>query len=140
MQERFSLADNDLEFNWRDEPVMVTMDKGQLHQVLWNLCANGMRYAKTSPKLLFESGINRANGRPFLDVIDSGDGLDPAIADRLFEPFATGEPNGTGLGLYIARELCESNQAMLRLEAQEGGCRFRITFAHPNKQQRFGEL
>ncbi|MEQ8663463.1 MAG: ATP-binding protein, partial [Gammaproteobacteria bacterium] len=84
--------------------------------------------------------VNAGNGRPFIEVQDSGSGLDPAVADRLFEPFATSEPSGTGLGLYIARETCESNQATLQLVPGAGGCRFRITFAHPNRQQRTGEL
>lgn len=140
LKERCELADSDIEFTWLNEPVVVTMDKSQLHQVLWNLCENGLRYASEAPRLRFETGVNPATGRPFLDIIDSGEGLDPAVADRLFEPFATGEASGTGLGLYIARELCESNQAMLRLESRAPGCTFRITFAHPNKQQRFGDL
>ena len=140
LRDRFDLADNDVGFNWLDDPVIVTMDKSQLHQVLWNLCENGLRYSQSAPRLTFETGVNETNGRPFLDVVDSGPRLDPTIADRLFEPFATGEAQGTGLGLYIARELCESNQASLRLESRDRGCRFRITFAHPEKQQRFGDV
>jgi two-component system sensor histidine kinase PilS (NtrC family) len=121
------------------DDVVVRMDKGQLQQVMWNLCENALRYARTTPRLRFQAGAG-SNGRPFVEVIDSGPGLDPAIADRLFEPFATSEPAGTGLGLYIARELCESNQATLQLAPGAGGCRFRITFAHPNRQQRMGDL
>ncbi len=140
LQERFALADTDLEFKWLNDPVIVTMDKSQLHQVLWNLCENGLRYSHAAPRLIFEAGLAETNGRPFLDVVDCGPGLDNTIAERLFEPFATGEAQGTGLGLYIARELCESNQASLRLESRDGGCRFRITFAHPEKHQRFGDV
>ena len=140
LQQRHALADNDLEVNWLQEPIVVRMDKSQLHQVLWNLCENGLRYAQSSPKLSFEAGVNASNDRPFLDLVDSGAGLDAGIADRLFEPFATTENEGTGLGLYIAREMCESNQASLQLVTHDTGCRFRITFAHPNRQQRAGEL
>ncbi|WP_161628728.1 ATP-binding protein, partial [Pseudomonas aeruginosa] len=52
----------------------------------------------------------------------------------LFEPFFTTESKGTGLGLYLSRELCESNQARIDYRNREegGGC-FRITFAHPRK-------
>ena len=140
LQDRFELAAKDIGFKWPDDPVIVTMDKSQLHQVLWNLCENGLRYSHTAPRLSFETGLTEVNGRPFLDVVDLGPGLDNTIADRLFEPFATGEAQGTGLGLYIARELCESNQASLRLESRDGGCRFRVTFAHPEKHQRFGDV
>ena len=118
----------------------MRIDKTQLHQVLWNLCENALRYAKSSPRIVFEAGVNDTNGRPFLDVVDSGEGLDANIADRLFEPFATSENTGTGLGLYIARELCESNQASLHLVSHDAGCRFRLTFAHPDRQQRVGDI
>ncbi len=140
LQQRHELADNDLDINWLNPQITVRMDKTQLHQVLWNLCENGLRYAAGRPRLRFDIGINDSNGRPFIDVADSGPGLDAAIADRLFEPFATTESEGTGLGLYIARELCESNQASLQLVERDAGCRFRITFAHPDRQQRVGEL
>lgn len=139
IRERHQLAPGDIAVRWLKSPVVVKMDKGQLHQVLWNLAENGLRYGQRAPRLVFEAGIIETNGRPFLDVVDSGPGLDQAIADRLFEPFATSESSGTGLGLYIARELCESNQASLHLAGREGGCRFRIVFAHPNRQQRIGE-
>jgi two-component system sensor histidine kinase PilS (NtrC family) len=74
--------------------------------------------------------------RPYLDVVDSGPGMTAKVAEQVFEPFYTGETSGTGLGLYIARELCEANQASLILmEHGEVGCRFRINFAHPDRQQ-----
>lgn len=139
LRERHALSPDDVELRWQKLPVVVRMDKGQLHQVLWNLAENGLRYGRLAPRLVFEGGIIESNGRPFLDIVDSGPGLDQSIADRLFEPFATSESSGTGLGLYIARELCESNQASLHLVGREGGCRFRIVFAHPNRQQRIGE-
>ncbi len=139
IRERHQLAPGDLEVRWLGSPVVVKMDKSQLHQVLWNLAENGLRYGQSSPRLVFEAGIIETNGRPFLDVIDSGPGLDQTIADRLFEPFTTSASSGTGLGLYIARELCESNQASLHLAGRENGCRFRIVFAHPSRQQRIGD-
>lgn len=140
LEERHALADGDLELRWLADPITVKMDKGQLHQVLWNLSENGLRYGQQQPRLRFEAGIIEINGRPFLDVFDSGPGLNEAIADRLFEPFATSEASGTGLGLYIARELCESNQASLQLVERRQGCRFRIVFAHPGRSQRIGEV
>ncbi len=140
LEERFELTEGDIVARWLDEPITVKIDKSQLHQVLWNLSENGLRYAAQAPLLSFESGIIESNGRPFLEVFDSGPGLSDVIADRLFEPFATTESSGTGLGLYIARELCESNQASLQLVDWQPGCRFRIVFAHPGRQQRIGEV
>ena len=136
--ERFALDPRDLREQWQVEPITVKIDKTQLHQVLWNLSENGLRYSRTAPRLTFIGGIIEGNGRPFLDLQDSGPGLDEQVADLLFEPFVTSEVSGTGLGLYIARELCESNQAALTLVEHRQGCRFRIVFAHPGRQQRIG--
>ena len=64
-----------------------------------------------------------------LEVADDGTGVPPAVAQQLFEPFFTTDTGGTGLGLYIARELCEANGALLEYVQQvQGGACFRITF------------
>ncbi|HSX71851.1 MAG TPA: sensor histidine kinase, partial [Pseudomonas sp.] len=71
---------------------------------------------------------------PTLEVLDDGPGVPAEQMQHIFEPFYTTDNKGTGLGLYISRELCESNQARLDYKLREGGgsC-FRITFAHPRK-------
>ena len=115
---------------------MVRMDKSQLHQVLWNLCENALRYSTRKPLLAFVCGRQAGSARPTLDLVDQGPGMSDDVAEQVFEPFYTGESSGTGLGLYIARELCESNQASLILVSHDTrGCRFRINFAHPERQQ-----
>ena len=118
---------------------IVRIDPSQLNQVLWNLCHNGIRYSleKTGePRLQLHGGISVESPNPFLDVIDSGGGVPPEAADHLFEPFFTTEPKGTGLGLYISRELCESNQARLNyIPVSDGGSCFRIVFADPRRKQ-----
>jgi len=115
---------------------VVRMDRSQLQQVLWNLCENALRYSTGTPAIELAAGVNPATQRPYLDVVDHGPGIDPAAAEQLFEPFFTTEAAGSGLGLYIASELCEANQASLRLmDNGPRGCRFRISFAHPDKQQ-----
>ena len=118
---------------------IVRIDPSQLNQVLWNLCHNGIRYSleKTGQaRLILRGGSSEDSPNPFLDVIDFGPGVSPEAVDHLFEPFFTTEPKGTGLGLYISRELCESNQARLNYipAASEGGC-FRIIFADPRRKQ-----
>lgn len=72
------------------------------------------------------------NKRPFLAVADRGPGIPDILRDRVFEPFATGPSGGTGLGLFISRELCELNRAALIHEPRRGGGSvFRIVFADP---------
>jgi two-component system sensor histidine kinase PilS (NtrC family) len=66
-----------------------------------------------------------------LEISDNGAGIPADQLGNLFEPFFTTENKGTGLGLYISRELCESNRARLDHVPREGGACFRITFAHP---------
>ena len=62
------------------------------------------------------------------EIVDFGSGIPTAVEEQLFEPFFTGSAQGTGLGLYISRELCEGNQARLDYISGNGGARFRITF------------
>lgn len=65
----------------------------------------------------------------FLEVRDAGPGITADNVAKLFEPFFTTRAQGTGLGLYLARELCEANRAQLQYRPPpEGGCCFRITF------------
>ncbi|WP_263140355.1 ATP-binding protein [Pseudomonas alcaligenes] len=118
--------------------VQTRMDPHQLTQVLTNLVQNGMRYsAQCNPKgqvwlRLFRDAESEL---PVLEVVDDGPGVSAEHLHHLFEPFYTTENKGTGLGLYISRELCESNQARLDYKPREGrsGSCFRITFAHPRK-------
>ncbi len=134
--ERKQLGPSDLRCDWLADDLVVRMDTSQLHQVLWNLCENALRYSRKAPFLKFKCGRTGASARPYIDVVDNGPGMSAKVAEQVFEPFYTGETSGTGLGLYIARELCESNQASLVLaECGEHGCTFRINFAHPDRQQ-----
>ena len=117
----------------KEADIVVQMDKSQLHQVLWNLAENALRYSRYLPLVQFLVSRQPGSGRPLLDVCDTGVGMPPADAGQVFEPFFTGLGGGTGLGLYIARELCESNQATLTLlSAGSQGCIFRLCFAHPD--------
>jgi len=80
------------------------------------------------------NGALTANSKtPFVEVIDQGNGIDPEKVESIFEPFFTTESKGSGLGLYIARELCESNKATLNyLPVPTSGCCFRISFSLPD--------
>ena len=113
--------------------IAIYFDPTQLHQIVWNLSHNGLRFSAEypeNPKLELRSGLLETNHRPYLDVIDHGPGIDPGTAQQIFEPFFTTDSKGSGLGLYIARELCELNKAYIRyLTVPTGGSCFRIEFA-----------
>jgi two-component system, NtrC family, sensor histidine kinase PilS len=118
------------------ETLEVRMDPGHLRQVLWNLCDNAVKYASETGGILVELQAGRMlrTGRPYLEVLDRGHGVDTATADKIFEPFFTARQGGTGLGLYISRELCELNRATLVHQARDGGGSiFRVVFADPNR-------
>lgn len=117
-------------------PTPAQMDPDQLYQVLWNLCENGLRYSARAPLISLRCGVLAGTERPYVEVTDTGPGVAAEVREQLFEPFLTTEPRGTGLGLYIARELCEANQATLQLAwSNDSGTCFRISFLPPGRRQ-----
>lgn len=114
-------------------------DVSQIRQVLDNLCRNALRHACREDgtlHLCLEATTSPDQGT-CLDVIDDGPGIPSETARQIFEPFFTTRRSGTGLGLYLARELCVANLARLTYQSlPEGGSRFRIRFAHaPGEHQ-----
>lgn len=116
----------------------IRFDASHLHQILINLCDNGIRYSTNTPdetKIILRGGLNQGATRPHLDIIDRGPGISDEILNNLFEPFFTTETRGTGLGLYLSRELAEGNQAHLNyIKDGNGNGFFRITFQDPRRQ------
>jgi two-component system sensor histidine kinase PilS (NtrC family) len=109
---------------------VIVFDRSHLHQVLWNLVANAWRYSKQgmgSVCLRALDGERSGEHCVDLHVIDDGDGVDEAHREQIFEPFFTTHARGTGLGLYIARELCEANGAHLELLSSQDGADFCIS-------------
>jgi len=113
---------------------VIEFDPAHLHQIIWNLCSNAYKYAHDDPKYL---QIDIHGGNPthtrdiMLNVMDNGRGMTEAQRQRLFEPFFTTSTQGTGLGLFMSRELCLTNGATLDYVAlASGGSCFRLVFAH----------
>lgn len=119
--------------------LQVRMDPTHLHQIIWNLCDNAVKYASEAAGAIaveISCGRLEGSGRPYLDIADRGPGIDPESVEQIFEPFYTGKDGGTGLGLFISRELCECNGASLRYQSRpDGGSLFRVVFADPNRWQ-----
>jgi two-component system sensor histidine kinase PilS (NtrC family) len=104
---------------------IMKFDGGHLNQVLWNLCNNAWRHCRKQHGSI-QLISSETDERIHLDVIDDGPGIDPGALNQLFEPFFTTVASGTGLGLYIAREMCEANSASLFYLDKPAGGHFRV--------------
>jgi two-component system sensor histidine kinase PilS (NtrC family) len=106
-------------------PLNLCFDRSHLHQVLWNLVSNALRHSSRGlGAVRIELGSVQGDGRVELHVIDDGPGVPENVREQIFEPFFTTHTLGTGLGLFIARELCATNGASLTLAESSSGAHF----------------
>jgi len=108
--------------------VRVMFDRGHLNQIVWNLVRNAWQHCRK------KEGSIRIAARPgymgdaiICELADDGPGIPGELRGQIFEPFFTTRPGGTGLGLYIARELADANGAALELLPRGPGAHFRMT-------------
>lgn len=111
-----------------DGSLEILFDRTHLNQVLWNLCRNALRHCRGEAGSV-QIAAQRVRGSRVvkLDVIDDGPGVPIEVRSGLFEPFVTTAPGGTGLGLYIAREVCAANGATLDYVESSKGAQFTLT-------------
>ncbi|HPT50972.1 MAG TPA: HAMP domain-containing sensor histidine kinase [Accumulibacter sp.] len=103
----------------------LCFDRSHFHRMLWNLLGNALRHSQRSAGSVCLRVCNAKIPEHIeLHVIDDGEGVDEVAREHIFEPFFTTHHRGTGLGLYIARELCEANEAQLELLANRPGADF----------------
>jgi two-component system sensor histidine kinase PilS (NtrC family) len=109
-----------------DVPADATLwiDRAHLHQIVVNVLANARRYCSGSAGAIRLYTTDLPGERIALHLVDDGPGVAPDQREQVFEPFATTDPKGTGLGLYIARELADANGAQLELASDRGGAHF----------------
>lgn len=137
--ERFNLVKRsnvNLHLHITADNIISHIDQQQLYQVLENLVSNGLYHSqKKHPiaEVWIRLYLKSNTEQPILEVSDNGEGVPFVQQSQIFEPFFTTENKGTGLGLYISAQLCESNAARLDYVNRDakGAC-FRITFAHPH--------
>ncbi len=104
-------------------------DSDHLRQILWNLLRNAWRHASRRASCLHIQG-RTLDGEVQLDLLDDGPGVTPEQRSKLFEPFFTTDAQGTGLGLFLARELAEANHATLNYLPGSAGACFRLSLAY----------
>ncbi|MEO7252317.1 MAG: ATP-binding protein [Arenimonas sp.] len=103
---------------------VALVDPQHLHQVLTILVHNALVYGRTPghpAQVTVAVRRDAASDAPIVEVIDRGPGIPPRVVEQIFAAFFTTSDHGTGLGLYIARQLCEANQSVLGFEAVPGG-------------------
>lgn len=110
-----------------DPALTLAIDRAHLHQILDNLLSNARRYCTGKAGAVRVHGVTGDDGLVSLHVQDDGPGIEEALRVQVFEPFFTTHAKGTGLGLYIARELAEANDATLELRPETPGAHFVLT-------------
>lgn len=111
------------------EHCSALVDPGHLDQVLWNLCTNAQLHNDASQIAIEIRCWPSDRGTAVIDVMDNGKGISDMDREKLFEPFYSTHHAGTGLGLFIIRELCEINKARIECVACDHGAHFRITLS-----------
>jgi signal transduction histidine kinase len=107
-----------------DPPTILT-DGDRVLQVITNLISNAMHWTPDGGQV--EVGVDTSNGSVCVDIADSGPGITPELQERIFRPFVSGDTEGTGLGLPIARELAHALGGRVELDSAVGeGSRFRL--------------
>lgn len=120
-----------IEFRDPGEPIELVGDAAAVRELLTNLILNACEASKDAPR----SGprVVVTLGQPALGwgeirVCDAGPGPPDSVRDRLFEPFATGKPDGLGLGLFVARQVAQAHGGDLTWERRDGMTCFAFRF------------
>jgi len=134
------LPDDQVRLEVPSAAIMVLIDPGQLTQAVWNLMENALKHARVDdqlPVITLRVSPIRGHREMALDIIDNGPGIPLEKRSQVFEPFFTTHKQGSGLGLYIARQLCDANQAPLEyVQVPNAGACFRILLRRPESDTR----
>ena len=126
---RFMQAeDNDLHLTPPPAPLRLLADKGQVEQVLINLIKNARENEARS--ITLSAGVT-PTGRIFLRVTDNGTGIEPEVQERIFVPFFTTKPGGSGIGLTLARQIIHQHDGTIDVHSCPGeGSVFTLLFPY----------
>lgn len=118
--------------NVKQPALHALIDPEHLKQIMDNLCSNALKYGRPQQeRIMIEA--DKVKDLPGIRVIDNGPGIDSEGEMRLFEPFFTTSHQGTGLGLYISKELAELNQAELTYAKYDDKTCFTLIMADADK-------
>jgi two-component system sensor histidine kinase PilS (NtrC family) len=133
-----------LNLNIPESRVIITANKTEIRQVLWNLILNALQAMPENGVLTVEvSLLGKGDGKSVqITVGDNGCGIDVSEQRRIFEPFYTTRSTGTGLGLAVVNRIIENWQGTIDLKSEPGmGTTFRVTFpSQVSSCKKIGEL
>jgi two-component system sensor histidine kinase PilS (NtrC family) len=110
------------------DDLLIIFDRGHLNQIVWNLVRNAWQHCqKKEGSIHIAARAGYMGDAVICELNDDGPGIPAELRPQIFEPFFTTRPGGTGLGLYIARELADANGAALELLPKGPGAHFRMT-------------
>ncbi len=121
-------ADSRLRCELPAQPLGVHFDAEHLRRVLVNLLDNALRHASRQPGAIFLRLAARDEGTVLLSVLSDSTLIPPEVERFLFEPFFSTRSRGSGLGLYICRELCERYDASIEYRPRPAAERLRNEF------------
>lgn len=121
-----NISANDFKLSIKATDATILFDRRHLNQILWNLCKNGWRHCQQNENSLKLDVYTTHKSLIVIEITDDGEGIPEETSSHLFEPFFTTEKSGTGLGLYIGRELAEANGAILQYKPINNGTKFMI--------------
>lgn len=125
-----------LDLQLPDEPVVIAGDEDLLHRAVFNLVLNACQASGERGRVEVEVRRVAASERPaalpfdsdavLIEVRDAGEGIPPDMQDRLFEPFATTKPGGSGLGLAVVHRAIEAHRGVILVDSDRNGTRFTV--------------
>ncbi|MFO1323821.1 MAG: ATP-binding protein [Burkholderiales bacterium] len=119
------------------DDLLIIFDRGHLNQIFWNLIRNAWQHCqKKQGSIRVVARAGYMGDAVICELVDDGPGIPAELRPQIFEPFFTTRPGGTGLGLYIARELADANGAALELLPKGPGAHFRMTLKRGSTPER----
>jgi len=121
----------DLERNFAVREAFTMGDGSRLQQVFWNLCDNAIRAMtrERSQHGKLTVSLIDAGSEWVVSFKDTGGGISPQVAEKIFEPFQSGFEGGTGLGLAIVYQIMQAHQARISVKTEQGkGSEFTLYF------------
>jgi two-component system sensor histidine kinase GlrK len=132
-QHRLAISNRKVKLHLKISPISIRADEGKLRLVLENLISNAMKFAPDGGTIHIAAGM--VEDQLVLDIADTGPGVAPEDADRIFEAFYQGRRlqggpvGGTGIGLSVVLECVQAHGGTVELihDSEWGGAHFRVT-------------